>query len=627
MSVISASGVGVSYGAHDVFSDLSFDVPPGGKIALVGPNGSGKTSLLRVMARLDRPSAGQLHWARGTTIGYLPQIPDLPNEGTLWEEMLSVFAPLIGQAEELRRLEALMADPAAESTQVLERYGQALEAFELAGGYTYELEIRRVLTGLAFDVTDYERPLVQLSGGQKTRALLARLLLQKPSLLLLDEPTNHLDIEAVEWLEGYLKEWTGAVVVVAHDRAFLDNVVNRVWDLRWERLESYPGSYSKYVALRAERVARRQVEYERQQQFIAEEEDFIRRHIAGQRTNEAQGRRKRLARLERIERPRREKQVGLRFKSSGRSGDLVLGLYELAVGYDRRAPLFTCDKVELRRGQRVALIGPNGSGKTTFLRVVMGDLKPLGGRVRIGASIHVGYFAQSRADLNLDHTVLEALLDAKDMPISQARGMLGRYLFSGDDAFKRVGDLSGGEQSRVALARLALQGANVLLLDEPTNHLDIPSQEVFQQVIAGFQGTVLMVSHDRYLIQALSTAVWAIVDENLHAFNQGYGAYRAWLSARREERRLARSVSKPPSLVQREVVKAAQREATRRTRAIEKLEATIQGLESRLAALTEALEQAGSAQQVEKVRELGIEYGQVEAELQTCLVQWTEVAG
>jgi ATP-binding cassette subfamily F protein 3 len=627
MSVITASGVGVSYGAHDVFGELSFDVPPGAKIALVGPNGSGKTSLLRVMARMDRPSAGQMHWARGLSIGFLPQIPDLPDEGTLWEEMLKVFEHLLRQAEELRKLEELMAQPEAGQDGVMERYGQALEAFELAGGYTYELEIKRVLTGLGFDATDYRRPLTQLSGGQKTRALLARLLLQKPDLLLLDEPTNHLDIAAVEWLEGYLKEWPGAVVVVAHDRAFLDHVVDRVWELNWGRLESYPGNYSKYVVLKVERVARRRAEFERQQQFIAKEEDFIQRNIAGQRTREAQGRRKRLERLERFERPRERKQVGLDIKASGRSGDLVLGLYELAVGYERRAPLFTCEEVELRRGQRVALIGPNGSGKTSLLRTVLGEIRPLRGRVRIGASVYLGYFAQARSDLNPDHTALEALLEAKEMPISQARGMLGRYLFSGDEVFKRVGDLSGGEQSRLALARLTLQGANLLLLDEPTNHLDIPSQEVLQNTFAEFEGTILLVSHDRYLINALSTTVWAIVDEGLYAFKEGYGEYRAWLAAREEERRQGRAVEKTPSEIEREAAKAAQRAAAQRTRAIEELEERIKALESRLAVLSATLEQAGGAQQVERVRELGVEYEQVEQELQACLAQWGEVAG
>lgn len=627
MTVISASGVGVSYGAHDVFSNLSFDVPPGVKIALVGPNGSGKTSLLRVMARVDRPSAGQVHWARGLTIGFLPQIPDLPDEGTLWEEMLMVFAPLLRQAEQLRQLEASMAEPGASRDGAMERYGHTLEAFELAGGYTYELEIQRVLTGLGFSEVDYVRPLAQLSGGQKTRALLARLLLQKPDLLLLDEPTNHLDIAAVEWLEGYLKEWPGAVVVVAHDRAFLDHVVERVWELNWGRLESYRGNYSKYATLRAERMARRQTEYRRQREFIAKEEDFIRRHIAGQRTKQAQGRRTRLERLERFDRPRRRKLVGLHLKASGRSGDLVLGLYELAIGYVPGAPLFTCDEVELRRGKHVALIGPNGSGKTSLLRTVLGQIKPLRGRVRIGASVHISFFAQARTDLNPEHTALEALLDAKHMPTGQARGMLGRYLFSGDDVFKQVRDLSGGEQTRLALARLTLQGANVLLLDEPTNHLDIPSQEVLQRVFAEFDGTILLVSHDRFLINALATAVWVIADGKLLEFKEGYGEYRDWLVARQEQRRAIRSSEKRSSTDAREAVKAAQRAATRREQEIQELEETIHALESRLAGLSEALEQAGGAGQVEWVRELGIEYRQVEAELHAHVVQWSEVAG
>ncbi len=629
MSVINASNLSVSYGAHDIFDSLSFDIPPGAKIALVGPNGSGKTSLLRVMARLDKPTTGQIHWAKGLTIGYLPQIPDLPEQGTLWEEMLSVFTHLLQQAQELRRLEALIADAttsASEQEDAMQTYGQALEAFELAGGYTYEIEIQKVLTGLGFDEADYHRPLAQLSGGQKTRALLGRLLLQKPDLLLLDEPTNHLDVEAVEWLESYLSDWPGAVIMVAHDRAFLNNVAGRVWELDWGRMERYPGNYSQYVTLKAERMARRQAEYERQQQFIASEKAFIQRHIAGQRTKEAQGRRTRLERLERIESPRHQKQVGLNLESRGRSGDLVLGLYDLAIGYDRRAPLFTCEELELRRTQRVALIGPNGSGKTTFLRTVLGKVKPLAGRLRIGASLRIGYFAQARTDLNPERTVLDSLLDAKYMPPSQARSILGRYLFSGDEVFKQVKDLSGGEQSRLALARLTLQGANFLLLDEPTNHLDIPSQEVLQRALTEFEGTILMVSHDRYLIRALSTAVWAIVDDTLHGFKEGYDAYRAWMAARQEAKQ-SNPASKTASAIERERTKARQREESRRAREIEALEATIARLESRLAVLSTTLEQAGNAQEVERVRQLGLEYSQVESELQSCLTQWAEMAG
>jgi ATP-binding cassette subfamily F protein 3 len=627
MSVISASGVGVSYGAHDIFSGLDFDVPPGAKIALVGPNGSGKTSLLRILARIDQPSAGQIHWAKDLTIGYLPQIPDLPDTGTVWGVMLKVFEPLLLQAKTLRDMEKQMAQGDAQEDTIIERYGQALEAFELAGGYTYELEIQQVLTGLGLDESDYNRPLTQLSGGERTRTLLARLLLQRPNLLLLDEPTNHLDIAAVEWLESYLKDWPGSVIAVAHDRAFLDHVVDRVWELDWGRMETYPGNYTKYAAVRAERMARRQAEYERQQRFVAEQEDFIQRNIAGQRTKEAQGRRTRLERMARLERPRHRRSLGLDIKSSGRSGDLVLGLYELAIGYDPRVPLFTAGDIELRRTQRVALIGPNGTGKTTFLRTVLGQVKPLWGRLRIGASVKLGYFAQAREELNPDHTVLESLLDAKAMPTSQARGMLGRYLFSGDDVFKRVQDLSGGEQSRLALARLTLQGPNVLLLDEPTNHLDIPSQEVLQQTFSEFEGTILLITHDRYLINALATAVWAIVDQELYEFKEGYMAYRAWLAARRELQRKTRKEDTRPSEQTRAQTKAAQREKSQREREIQTLEHSIQSLELRLTELTRALERAGAAQNLDLVRELGIEYNQIEDELHAYMAKWAEVAG
>jgi ATP-binding cassette subfamily F protein 3 len=611
-----------------VFTELSFDIPPGAKVALIGPNGSGKTSLLRVMAGLDRPSSGEVHRAQGLTIGYLPQVPDLPEEGTLWKEMLQVFAPLLQQAEMLRDMEATMANSPQQQEALIERYGEALEAFELAGGYTYEIEIQKVLTGLGFAEQDFERPLAQFSGGQKTRALLARLLLQRPDLLLLDEPTNHLDIQAVEWLESYLSDWSGAVVVVAHDRAFLDAVADRIWELDHGRLERYPGNYSQYVMLRAERLSRRRTEYERQQRFIEKEKEFIRRHIAGQRTKEAQGRRTRLARMERMERPREQRQVGLNFEARGRSGDLVLGLYDLSIGYSPSSVLFTCEEVELRRGQRVALIGPNGSGKTTLLKTVLGQVRPLEGRLRVGASVELGYFAQARADLEPEQTVLDVILEAEEanLSIGEARGILGRYLFSGDEVLKQVKDLSGGEQSRLALARLSLAGANVLLLDEPTNHLDIPSQEILQQALSEFEGTLLFVSHDRYLIKAFSAAVWAIVDQELHVFKEGYSEYRTWFAARELAIDAATATEKTASEIERERVKAQQREATRHARQVEAVEATIKDLERRLARLTEALEAAGNAQQVEKVRKLGTEYRETEAELQKHLARWVEIA-
>ena len=621
MSILTASNLAKSYGPQDVFEGVSFDIPHGAKIALVGPNGSGKTTLLHLLAGLEEPAAGAVHRAKALRIAYLPQQADFSGAGTLWEEMLVVFADLRAQAAELRRLEVAMARPDV-TEEALQRYGQALEAFELAGGYTYEQRIAHVLSGLGFDEDDFRRPVAQLSGGQKTRALLARLLLEEPDLLLLDEPTNHLDLAGIEWLEGYLKAWKGAVVVVAHDRAFLDAVVEHVWELEWGRLGRYRGNYSAHVAQKAERLALQQARHERQQQFIARTEDFIRRNIAGQRTREAKGRRKRLERIERFDRPREYDPMSLSLGDVARSGDLVLGLYGLAVGYESAAPLFTAEEFELRRGQRVALLGPNGSGKTTLVRTVLDRVPPLAGRVRIGASVHLGYFAQGHADLVLERTVLETVLDESELTTGQARDLLARYRFFGDDVFKRVADLSGGEQARVALAVLALQGANALILDEPTNHLDIASQEVLQEVLAGFGGTLLIVTHDRYLIRGLATCVWAIGDGQLWEFKQGYDEYRDWEARRRQQRQVPRG--KTDRERAREARRAVQREVARQTLRQTELEGAIQRLETRKKQLEAQLAVASERQEVERVRQLGAEYAEVGAELDALLTAWMD---
>jgi len=626
MSVLTAHNLAKSYGPQDVFKAVSLEIPHGAKIALIGPNGSGKTTLLRLLAGLDEPDAGAIHRAKGLQIAYLPQQADFSGAGALQEAMLNVFADLQAQAAELRRMETAMADPAAYD-EALQQYGRALEAFELAGGYTYERRIEQVLSGLGFDEEDLERPVAQLSGGQKTRALLARLLLEEPDLLLLDEPTNHLDLAGIEWLESYLKAWPGAVVVVAHDRAFLDAVVERVWELEWGRLEQYRGDYTAYAVQRAERVARQQAEYERQQNHIAHTEDFIRRNIAGQRSSAAKGRRKRLERLERIEQSQEYQPLNLDLGDVARSGDLVLGLYDLVAGYDAAAPLLTAPEFELRRGQRVALLGPNGSGKTTLVRTVLSEIPLLDGDVRIGASVHPGYFAQGRADLDIEKTVIETVLDASDMGISQARNLLGRYRFSGDDVFKRVGDLSGGEQARVALALLALRGANFLILDEPTNHLDILSQEVLQEALAEFDGTLLLVTHDRYLIRKLATRVWAIEDEVLWEFKAGYGKYHEWQEQRRQEKRARREEARGKTERERarEARKSEQRETAREARRQAERERAIQQLESRLTQLGADLAVASRQQAVEQVRQMGTEYAEVEEKLGALIADWADV--
>ncbi len=634
MSIISGHNLAKSYGAQDVFANISFQVAHGDKVALVGPNGEGKTTLLRIMAGLETPTEGGVQRMKGLRIGYLPQTGGLSGQRTLWAEMLSIFEALLAQQEELRRLEEAMADTTRREA-ALARYGQLLTAFETAGGYEYEVRIQRVLNGLGFARQAFHWPLQVLSGGQQTRALLARLLLEEPDLLLLDEPTNHLDLQALEWLEDYLGNWPGSLVVVAHDRYFLDQVVNRVWDMAHGRLETYPGNYSQYVHLHADRMARRAVEYQAQQEHIAKTEDYIQRYMAGQRTRQAQGRAKRLARLARLERPRETQRIHLKINTAQRSGDIVLSTQGLQVGFSarqsstgRQVTLLAVPDLELRRLVRVALIGPNGSGKTTFLRTILGQLPPLVGSARIGASVVVGYMTQARADLDPTQTVIDAVMDAADIKVAQARNYLGRFLFSGDDVFKPIGDLSGGEQSRVALARLTLQNPNFLVLDEPTNYLDIASQEILENVLAEFDGTILLVSHDRYLIRALATQIWEIQDGQLQVYRGGYDAYLA----EKQQRATAQqeTASQPQNLSPAERARLqerqSRREQERRARRIEHMEAEIAALEERLAALTAALTEASTAQQLDRVRELGVEYTQAAQALEKLLAEWETIA-
>ena len=620
MSIVTAHHVKKSFGAFDVLLDVTLALARGQRVALVGPNGAGKTTLLRILDGLEEASGGSVHRARGLSIGFLLQHAEaeLAGDTPLFEAMRAVFAGLETRAEQLRQLEHAMADPAQHGV-VMGRYSRLLEQFELDGGYTYETRIRQTLSGVGFGEDEYGKPVGILSGGQKTRALLAQLILESPDVLLLDEPTNHLDVGAVEWLEAALKEYPGSIVAVAHDRYFLDTVVDRVWELDRGRVEEYPGNYSQYLVLREERRERQFKEYERQQEFIAKEEEYIRRNMAGQNTRQAQGRLKRLNRLERESKPFGRKTLRLNLKTDLRSGDIVLRARDLVVGYpDDRKPLVTCPQLHLYRGQRAALWGPNGAGKTTFLKTVLGELAPLGGVLELGASIHVGYFAQTQDALRDGDSILDAILAVADMPVSKARGLLGRYLFSGDDVFKRVGDLSGGERARVALAVLALQGANVLLLDEPTNHLDLDSQETLQDVLSEFGGTLILVSHDRYLVDALATQLWAIEGGALIEYEGNYTDYAA--QRVEKDRRQGRAVK--GALTKTRQAKAAQDEERKRQKRITEIETEITLLETRLADLSRQIVKAPT----DKVGALGQEYTRVEQDLHRRLDEWSEIA-
>lgn len=640
MSIVTANELAKSFGAQDVFWDVSLQIARGDKIALVGPNGTGKTTLLRIIAGSETPTAGRMYKARSLRIGYLPQEAELPSQRTLYEEMLTVFTDLRAQQAKLHRLEQQMADP-TQREEAMKRYGEALQAFELAGGYRYESEIKMVLAGLGFPEEEQHQPLSILSGGQKTRALLAKLLLAEPDLLLLDEPTNHLDLAATQWLEDHLTNWKGSLVMAAHDRYFVDKVVGKVWELAFGRLEDYPGNYSRYLTLRSERMERRLAEYEAQQKYIEKTEAFIRRYKAGQRAREARGRQKKLDRLPRLERPREAKKISLSIKTDLRGGDLVLVTEDLAIGYQPDVSLFTCPDLYLHRGERAAILGPNGSGKTTFLKTVIGEVSSLAGLVQIGHNVKFGYLAQAHEGLDKEKTVLDEILGVRPsaalrrtpgpLPLEKARSFLGRFLFSGDDVFKLVGDLSGGERSRLALAKLTLEGANFLLLDEPTNHLDIASREILEEVLADFNGTILLVSHDRYLINALATQVWVIEDGELRVYGGNYSDYEEQRrrteekeGKRKEEEGKRKRRRKEEVIVSRTAFDKILNPSGELSRTAE-LEKDIATLEAQLAALGEELVAASAAQDVESLRELGLEYQRMDEELQRLLARWAEV--
>ncbi|MBM4431136.1 MAG: ATP-binding cassette domain-containing protein [Chloroflexi bacterium] len=626
MSIVVAENLAKYYGAQDLFAQISFRIGHGDKVALVGANGVGKTTLLRIIAGLEAPTAGSFTMAKTLRLGYLSQKADLQSDRTLYEETLDVFADLRAQQERLHQLELDMAD-AERRDKAMEQYGELQHQFELAGGYAYEQRVKHVLLGLGFAQDDWHKPLAILSGGQRTRARLAQLLLQNPDLLLLDEPTNHLDLQATQWLEDYLQEWKGSLVVVAHDRYFLDRVANRVWEMSFGALEQYCGNYSQYSEQRAERQARRKVEYQAQQEQIAQTEDFIRRYKSGQRSREARGRQKRLDRLERLERPQEQSAMKFTLSTKVRGGNNVLTAHELQVGYDR--PLIRCDDLLLLRGERAALLGPNGCGKTTFLKTVLQEVPALAGEVKIGANVRVAYLAQGHENLTEENTILEQILWVKNLELEQARGFLGRFLFSGDDVFKRIATLSGGERGRVALAMLALQGANFLLLDEPTNQLDIQSQELLERVLRDFQGTILFVSHDRYFIDALATQLWVVQSGQLRVYAGNYSDYQEQL--RREQartaeepsaRRRAAHLRSQVELEQQRLARIArQREAKRA-----ELEAEIERLEARLTVLTHDLEIASRAQRVDRLYDLGREYADVQEQLQELLEEWAGMA-
>src|SRR5436309_7955287 len=537
MPIVSAIQVGKSFGAERIFAGVNFQIHEQDRIGLIGPNGAGKSTLLNILAGREEPDKGTIAVTRNTRIGYLTQITDFQPENSLREEMITVFAKVRELEQELVELALELATPAAQKDtvlheQLLNRYDEIQTSFEHMGGYTYENRIDQVLDGLGFTREQQEAPIKYLSGGQQTRASLAKLLLQEPDLLLLDEPTNHLDLASLEWLETYLLSWKGAMVIVAHDRYFLDKVAARMIELAFGRIEEYPGNYTRYLHLREERMERRMREYEAQQAHISHTEEFIRRYKAGQRSREARGRQKLLDRLERVERPLDFPEMHFEFNAAIESGHVVISTQKLVIGYpptkhqSEPTVLVRVADLELMRGDRVGLLGPNGAGKTTLIRTIIGKIAPISGQVYPGHNVRIGYYSQTHSGLNPDRTIVDEIRQMSALSEDAARSFLARFLFTGDDVFKPINALSGGERSRVALAKLTLQGSNFLVLDEPTNHLDLQSRQFLEEILGEFEGTLLFVSHDRYFIDSLATKVWVIEDGVLVPYYGNYTDYR-----------------------------------------------------------------------------------------------------
>jgi ATP-binding cassette subfamily F protein 3 len=642
MPVLSVTQLGKSFGAERIFADVSFRIDEHDRIGLVGPNGAGKSTLLNILAGLEEPDEGSIARARNVRIGYLTQHVDFQPENTLREELLTVFAHVRAWERELAEVATQLASPAAQAnaqihTQLLERYADLQHQLEHSDGYTYENKVDQVLAGLGFTREQQTAPVMYLSGGQRTRASLGKLLLQEPDLLLMDEPTNHLDLEALEWLETYLNSWKGAMVIVAHDRYFLDKVVARTIELAFERIEEYPGNYTTYLKLREERLERRLREYEAQQAHIAHTEEFIRRYKAGQRSRQARGRQKLLDSLERIERPQDFAEMHFEFNSVIDSGQTVLSTQKLVAGYPARQPgeeptlLARVADLELMRGDRVGLLGPNGAGKTTLLRTIIGEIAPLSGSVSLGHNVRVGYYSQTHAGLNFENTVIDEIRYVSPLSEDGARSFLGRFLFSGDDVFKTIGALSGGERSRVALAKLTLQGSNFLILDEPTNHLDLQSRQFLEEVLGDFEGTLLFVSHDRYFVDSLATKVWVIEDGVLIPYLGNYTEYRT------RKRPLVLDVPAPFKSAAKEPAASARTEKTAparannkrnkgRVRTVEDVEKDIEKAEFRVKIIEEKLAEAALKANAEQLKQLSEEYEQAKVRVDELLAEWEELA-
>ena len=630
MIILQGKNLKKSYITNLIFENLDFHIQEGEKVGLVGPNGTGKSTLFRCITGEDSFDEGQLQMSARHSMGYMEQMPEFAPNFTLLDAVMEMFNDIFAMRDQLRQLELEMGGVEGDALEkLLEEYSALTHRYEDLGGFSCESRAKGIIKGLGFTDADFSREIACFSGGEKTRASLARLLVREPDLLLLDEPTNHLDLEALDWLETYLRNYRGAVLVISHDRYFLDQVTTRTMELNHHALKSYGGNYSRYLVLKAEQEMAQMRAYEKQQAEIARTEEYIRKYKAGIKSKQARGREKQLSRLERLEGVQSDKSMLLHMHEVSGTGEVVLEIRDLAMAYPDKV-LFSGFTDTIYKGEKVGLIGGNGVGKSTILKIIIGHLQPTGGTVHLGARVKMAYYDQEHRQLNPDNKIIDEIVYQYDVTLREARDLLAQVMFFGEDVEKRIGDLSGGEKARVALLKIILDKPNFLIMDEPTNHLDISSKEIVEQFLEEFPGTVFMVSHDRYLLDAICTRTIVLEDQKFSAYLGNYSYYR---QKRAELERLARE--KQEEEAQRSKSQAKQGQAavvekpkinkSKVRKEIEQLEEQIQAGELRAAELSELLADGATYQDEEQSRLFVAEYKQLEERIPAWYEAWEQL--
>ncbi len=630
MIILQANKIERSFAGEVLFDNINLQVDERDRIALVGKNGAGKSTLLKILVGEEEPTSGEINKKKDISLSYLAQDSRFESENTIYDEMLYVFDDLRRTEKQLRQMELEMGEKSGENLdKLMSDYDRLSENFRQAGGFTYEADIRAILNGFKFDESMWQMKIAELSGGQNTRLALAKMLLEKPNLLVLDEPTNHLDIETIAWLENYLVNYSGSLIIVSHDRYFLDKVATITLDLTKHSLDRYVGNYSRFVELREQKIATEVKNYEKQQKEIAALEDFVNRNLVrASTTKRAQSRRKQLEKMERLDKPEAgKKSANMTFQSEKTSGNVVLTVENVAIGYDGEV-LSEPINLDLRKMNAVAIVGPNGIGKSTFIKSIVDQIPFIKGEKRFGANVEVGYYDQTQSKLTPSNTVLDELWnDFKLTPEVEIRNRLGAFLFSGDDVKKSVGMLSGGEKARLLLAKLSMENNNFLILDEPTNHLDIDSKEVLENALIDFDGTLLFVSHDRYFINRVATSVLELSDKGSTLYLGDYDYYvekKAEVEmSQTEEASTNNQVKEASPVNDYQAQKESQKEIRKLMRQIESLEAEIEKLESQSQAISEQMLETNDAG---KLMELQAELDKISHRQEEAMLEWEELS-